>query len=139
MLTCMTGPDETGRNQNDYLRDRYGNSRRTRRPWLVPALVIFIVGGGWLVWSANHYSKPEVSTDLISFTTSNPKQVTLKYFVNVRSASRSHQCILIASDYQTNIVGQVTDTIPTGGHSYTRTVVIPTRAPAVSASIEHCS
>ena len=139
MLTCMTEPAETGRNQNEYLRERYGNSQKARRSWLIPAIVIFIVGGGWLLWSANHYSKPEVSTDLISFTTSNPKQVSLKYFVNVRTSTRSHQCILIASDYQTNIVGQVTDTIPSGGHSYTRTVVIPTRAPAVSATIEHCS
>ncbi len=139
MLTCMTEPDENGRNQNEYLRERYGNSQKANRPWLIPAIIIFIVGGAWLVWSANHYSKPEVSTDLISFSTSNPKQVTLKYFVNVRTSTRSHQCILIASDYQTNIVGQVTDTIPSGGHGYTRTIVIPTRAPAVSATIEHCS
>lgn len=127
------------RNSNEYLRERYGNSQKARRPWLIPALVLFIVGGGWLLWSANHYSKPEISTDLISFTTANPKQVTLKYFVRVRTASRSHQCILIASDYQTNTVGQLTDTIPMGAHSYTRTVVIPTRTPAVSATIEHCS
>jgi len=127
------------RNSNEYLRERYGNSQKARRPWLIPALVLFIVGGGWLLWSANHYSKPEISTDLISFTTANPKQVTLKFFVRVRTASRSHQCILIASDYQTNTVGQLTDTIPMGAHSYTRTVVIPTRTPAVSATIEHCS
>ena len=134
MLTRMDPRDS-----NEYLRERYGNSQKSRRPWLIPAIVIFIVGGSWLLWSANHYSKPEVSTDLISFTTSNPKQVTLKYFVKVRTANRSHQCILIASDYQANTVGQVTDTIPPGGHNYTRTVMIPTRTPAVSATIEHCS
>ncbi len=127
------------RNPNDYMRERYGNPQKAHRPWLVPALVLLIVGGGWLLWSANHYSNPEISTDLISFTTANPKQVTLRYFVNVRTASRSHQCILIATDYQTNTVGQITDTIPQGDHSYTRNVLIPTRAPAVSASIEHCS
>ena len=134
MLTCMNPRDS-----NEYLRERYGNSQKARRPWLIPAIVIFVVGGSWLLWSANHYSKPEISTNLISFTTSNPKQVTLKYFVKVRAANRSHQCILIASDYQTNTVGQVTDTIPSGEHSYSRTVVIPTRTPAVSAAIEHCS
>ena len=112
MLTCM---DETA--SDDYLHQRYGKSQKARRPWLIPALIVLVVGGGWLIWSANHYSKPEVSTDLISFSVANPKEVSLRYFINVRTASRSHQCILTASDYQANIVGQITDTIPAGGHN----------------------
>ena len=124
---------------DDYLQQRYGNSQRARRPWLIPAIIFLLVGGGWLIWSANHFSKPEVSTDLISFSVANPKEVSLRYFINVRTASRSHQCILTASDYQANIVGQITDTIPAGGHNYTRRVVIPVRTAAVSATIEHCS
>lgn len=135
----MDERSRNGNSENDYLRERYGTSQKTRRPWLIPAILIFVVGGSWLLWSANHFSKPEVSTDLISFSTSNPKQVTLRYFVKVRTVSRTHQCILIATDYQTNTVGQITDTIPSGGNNYTRTVLIPTRTPAVSASIEHCS
>jgi len=124
---------------DDYLQQRYGNSKSARRPWLIPAIIFLVVGGGWLIWSANHFSKPEVSTDLISFSVANPKEVSLRYFINVRTASRSHQCILTASDYQANIVGQITDTIPAGGHNYTRRVMIPVRTAAVSASIEHCS
>ncbi len=134
MLTCM---DEAA--SDDYLHQRYGNSQRARRTWLIPAIVFLIVGGGWLIWSANHYSKPEVSTDLISFSVANPKEVSLRYFIKVRTSSRSHQCILTASDYQANIVGQITDTIPAGANDYTRRVVIPTRIAAVSATIEHCS
>ena len=134
MLTCMSE-----REGDDYLQARYGNSQQGGRRWLIPAVILLVVGGGWLLWSANHYSRPEIRTDLISFSVANPKSVTARYFISVRTATRSHQCILIASDYQANTVGQITDTIPAGAHNYTRTVTIPTRVPAVSATIEHCS
>lgn len=140
MLTRMDEREGSKHSKNDeYIRERYGISQKTRRPWILPAVLIVVFGGGWLIWSADHFSKPEVRTDLITFTTSNPKEVTVRYFVNVRTASLSHQCILIASDYQANTVGQITDVIPAGGHNYMRNVIIPIRTPAVSASIEHCS
>lgn len=124
---------------DDYLRDRYGNSQRRRRGWIIPAGFLLAIGGGWLLWSANHYSRPEIRAELISFSVADPQQVHLRYFITVRTSSRAHQCILKATDYQANTVGQITDTIPAGANSYTREVKIPTRIPAVSASIEHCS
>ncbi|HEY4898480.1 MAG TPA: DUF4307 domain-containing protein [Candidatus Nanopelagicaceae bacterium] len=125
--------------KDDYLRERYGISQKNRKPWILPAVLFLVFGGAWLIWSADHFSKPEVTTDLIAFTTNNPKEVTIRYFINVRTSSRSHQCILTASDYQANIVGQTTDVIPAGVHDYTRNVIIPIRTPAVSVSIEHCT
>ena len=122
-----------------YLQNRYGRSKPGERRWLLPALVLLVVGGSWLFWSANHYSKPEIRTQLISFKVVSPTEISLRYSINVRSAKRSHQCILTASDYQANVVGQVTDALPAGANSYTRTVLIPTRTAAVSASIEHCA
>ena len=132
MLTRMSERDG-----DDYLHQRYGNSQR--RAWLIPAIVLLVVGGGWLTWSANHYSRPEIRTDLISFSVNGAKEISLRYSISVRTATRSHQCIITATDYQANIVGQITDTIPYGAHNYTRKVLIPTRTPAVSAAIEHCS
>lgn len=124
---------------DDYLQKRYGSRPKRGRSWLIPAAILLIVGGGWLLWSANHYSRPEIRTELISFSVSDPNKVRLRYFIAVRSSNRAHQCILKAIDYQANVVGQITDSIPAGGTSYTRNVEIPTRTPAVSASIEHCS
>ena len=126
-------------NGEDYLQKRYGKSQRSRWNWVAPAAFLVLVGGGWLLWSANHYSRPEIRTELISFSVADPTKVHLRYFISVRTSSRSHQCILKASDYQANTVGQITDILPPGAHSYTRSVEIPTRVPAVSASIEHCS
>ena len=131
--------DSKNSENNDYLRERYGISQKARKPWILPAVLILLIGGAWLIWSADHFSKPEVSTDLITFSTNNPKEVSVRYFIKVRTAGHSHECILIASDYQTNTVGQITDVIPAGSHSYTRNVIIPIRTPAVSVSIEHCS
>ena len=127
------------REGDDYLQERYGKSQNSQRRWILPATIFLIVGGGWLIWSADHYSKPEIRTDLISFSITSPSKVSLRYAINVRTASKSHQCVLTATDYQANIVGQITDTIPSGSHNYTRLIVIPTRTAAVSATIEHCS
>jgi len=134
MLTHMSE-----RESDAYLRQRYGKSRGGSRSWILPAAILVAVGGSWLLWSANHYSKPEIRTQLISFQVSKTDAITLRYSIQLRTAKRSHQCILTASDYQANVVGQVTDTVPAGANSYTRTVVIPTRSLAATASIEHCS
>lgn len=131
------------RHSTPYLRARYGIAERSfaRRvkSWVIAAVALLLIGGAWLVWSADHFAKPEISSTLITFHADNDKQISIRYYVNVRTASKSHQCILIASDYQANTVGEVTDLIPAGVNSYTRNITIPTRAPAVAASIDHCS
>jgi len=131
------------RHSTPYLRARYGIAERTfaRRvkSWVIAAVALVLIGGAWLVWSADHFAKPEISSTLITFHADNDKQISIRYYVNVRTASKPHQCILIASDYQANTVGEVTDLIPAGVNSYTRNITIPTRAPAVAASIDHCS
>jgi hypothetical protein len=124
--------------QTPYLQARYGTSKPAIARWVTPALVLLLVGGTWLIWSANHFSKPEVHANFISFSTDSPTQMSMTYFVHVRSANKSHECTITASDYQANIVGQITDQIPPGANNFRRTVHIPTRAPAVSASIERC-
>jgi hypothetical protein len=127
------------RDGDAYLQKRYGSSKPGQRRWVLPAVVLLVVGGSWLLWSANHYSKPEIRTELISFKVVSAKEVSLRYSISVRSTKRSHQCVLTASDYQANVVGQVTDVLPAGTTSINRTIAIPTRAAAASASIEHCS
>jgi hypothetical protein len=131
------------RHSTPYLRARYGITERTfaRRVknWMVAALALAIIGGGWLIWSADHFAKPEISTQLITFQVDSSTQVSITYYISVRTVTKSHTCTLIASDYQANTVGEKSDLIPAGLRSYTRTVQIPTRAPAAVASIDHCA
>jgi len=130
------------RQSTPYLRQRYGIAepgiRSTLKGWIPAAIALLIIGGGWLIWSADHFAKPEISPSLTSFHVINPQHISITYYVHVRTATKSHECTLVASDYQANTVGEITDTIPAGVNSYTRTIVIPTRAPAVAASIDHC-
>jgi len=148
-LTYANRMDESGNtSESDYLSNRYGTSRsgtswstgdNPQRRWLIPAIILFIVGGTWLIWSANHYSNPEISSTLIAFSVSKPDSVSLRYSVHTRTPSKSHYCIVTASDYQGNIVGQITDQLPTGHQDINRNIVIPVRAAAASAAIEHCA
>ena len=142
-LTYAYRMDESGKpSDSDYLADRYGREKSLRgaanRRWVIPAIVVFTVGGTWLIWSANHYSKPEISSTLIAFSVSKTDSVSLRYYVHTRTPSKSHSCIVTASDYQGNIVGQITDQLPKGHPDLNRTVSIPIRTAAVSASVEHC-
>jgi len=127
------------RTSTPYLRERYGIAANSRKKWLLPAALVLIIGGGWLIWSANFYSKPEIRTQVMSFTPAKHGAISIRYTIRIRTAARAHQCVLIARDYQAITVGQVTDTIPAGRNAYTRMVLIPARAPAASASIDHCS
>ena len=126
------------RAQSEYLRNRYGISLSRRPQWLVPALVIAIAGGSWLAWSANHYSRPEIRSTLISFSVIDDSKISIRYSVSFAQPSTEHGCQLNAKDYGANVVGQLNDLLPNGAQSFTREVIIPTRLRAVNAGIEKC-
>ncbi len=121
-----------------FLRERYGIKSRRLPTWALPALAIAIVGGSWLVWSANHFSKPEIRQTLISFQAIDAGHMEIRYSLIFRTNSKAHTCLLTARDYSASVVGELTDSIPAGVFETTRTVQIPTRALAVNAGIASC-
>lgn len=126
--------------QNDpYLRERYGISKARIPNWLVSAVLIAVVGGGWLLWTANHYSNPQIRSTLISFREIDAKSIEIRYSVAIKNPDTQVICRLAARDFGLNIVGQIDDQIPLGTKSATRVVQIPTRLAAVNAQIESCS
>ena len=137
-LAPMTEPIEN----DPYLRARYGIStaRFSRFPkWLVTAILISVIGGGWLLWTANHYTYPEIRSTLISFREVDAKSIEIRYSVEIENPNTQVICRLAARDFGLNIVGQIDDEIPFGTKSATRIVRIPTRLAAVNAQIESCS
>ena len=137
-LAPMTEPIEN----DPYLRARYGISkaRFSRFPtWLISAILISIIGGGWLLWTANHYTYPEIKSTLISFREVDAKNIEIRYSIKIKNPNSQVICRLAARDYELNIVGQIDDEIPLGTKSATRIVQIPTRLAAVNAQIESCS
>ena len=137
-LVPMTEPIEN----DPYLRARYGISkaRFSRFPtWLISAILISVIGGGWLLWTANHYTYPEIKSTLISFREVDAKNIEIRYSIKIKNPNSQVICRLAARDYELNIVGQIDDKIPLGTKSATRIVQIPTRLAAVNAQIESCS
>ena len=137
-LAPMTAPIEN----DPYLRARYGISkaRFSRFPtWLISAILISVIGGGWLLWTANHYTYPEIKSTLISFREVDAKNIEIRYSIKIKNPNSQVICRLAARDYELNIVGQIDDEIPLGTKSATRIVQIPTRLAAVNAQIESCS
>ena len=122
-----------------YLRDRYGISKARVPKWLITAILISVIGGAWLLWTANHYTYPEIKSTLISFREVDDKSIEIRYSVEIKNPNSQVICRLAARDYGLNIVGQIDDQIPLGTTSTTRIVRIPTRLAAVNAQIESCS
>jgi hypothetical protein len=127
------------RSESEFLRTRYGIRHSRIGRWVGPAITIGLIGGAWLLWSANHYATPDVRSTLVSFQAIDDNHISVRYSLIFKDSTSAHECVLVAHDYQTNVVGQFTDPIPAGSVSPTRTVVIPTRLKAVSVSIDHCA
>lgn len=127
------------RDEDPYLRERYGLTTPSKhKRWLVPALIVALIGGGWLAWSARYYSNPEVRSTLISFNAVDDGHMKIRYSVHFKS-KRSHTCQLVAKDFDANIVGEVSDHFDAKISSESRIVIIPTRVAAVNATIARCA
>lgn len=116
--------------------DRYGI--RPQRTWVAYAIVIAIVGGGWLLWSGLHHAQPAISHQLLAFDNKDPRNVVIRYLVTREDPSMSATCILASRDFDKVIVGQITDHIPAGKKILEREVTIASRADAVNAGITTC-
>jgi hypothetical protein len=121
--------------QFDY-NDRYGI--KPSKSWVKFAIGFALVGGIWVVWAGLHHAQPLVRSELISFTTQDPRNPVIRYFVQRDKSDDVVTCTLTARDFEKNVVGQVDDTIAAGESYVERNVTVPTRADAVNAGIAGC-
>jgi hypothetical protein len=121
--------------QFDY-NDRYGI--KPSKSWVKFAIGFALVGGIWVVWAGLHHAQPLVRSELISFTTQDPRNPVIRYFVQRDKSDDVVICTLTARDFEKNVVGQVDDTIAAGESYVERNVTVPTRADAVNAGIAGC-
>ncbi len=115
--------------------DRYG--QRPMR-WKGLAVVLLVVGGGWLAWAGLHHSRPELTSTLVSFTIPSESTVSMRYSIDRRDPNTAVICTLVAHDFDKNVVGQIDDSIPAGAAHVDKIALIRTRTTAVSASISRC-
>ena len=117
------------------LSDRYG--QRPMR-WKGLAVVLLIIGGGWLIWAGLHHSRPAITPTVISFSVPSDRGISLRYSVDRRNPNQGVICTLVAHDFDKNVVGQIDDTTPAGAAHVERTTLIPTRTAAVNAAVSRC-
>jgi hypothetical protein len=116
--------------------ERYGATKATR--WPAIALVVAILGIGWLMWSALYHSNPPLRSQLVSFTITNDREASVRYFIERTDSQQVVVCTLIARDYDKNIVGQIDQEIGAGKSKVELVTVIPTRSESVNADVSSC-
>ena len=116
--------------------ERYGVAKATR--WPVIALVVGILGIGWLMWSALYHSNPSLRSQLVSFTITDDRSVSVRYFIERQDSNQVVVCTLIARDFDKNIVGQIDQEIPAGKSKVELITEVPTRSEAVNADVSSC-
>ncbi len=115
---------------------RYGVESKPR--WVVPAIVIALIGLPWITWAGMHHSKPQIRSYLISFAPSSDREIALRYSIERQSPEVAIICTLVARDIDKNVVGQIDDPIAGGAGKVERRITIPTRSEAVNADVIRC-
>lgn len=116
------------------LADRYGRGRNYTFPI---ALIISILGIGWLIWAGGFHAKPEIKTTVIAYDAKSPKAIELTFEVSRKDESKVFTCVLTGTDVNHFIVGEIQRKIQPGERLIT--VSIPTRSTAAFAKVVRCT
>ena len=132
---ALSKENHVGDETFDY-NDRYGVTRK--RSWVLPAVIVAIIGVPWTIWAALDHSQPELRSTLYSFSITGEREITMRYGIERRDPEAVVICTLLTLDIDKNIVGQIDDQIDGGEKKVIRTVAIPARLAPVSARIAAC-
>lgn len=116
------------------LADRYGQSRN--HTWPI-AILLSILGIGWLLWAAIFHATPEIKTQVISYNATSAKEIELKFQVTRKNDSKVFTCTLTGADINHFVVGEIQRKIEPGERLIT--VSIPTRSTAAFAKVVRCT
>lgn len=123
-----------------FLIERYGKLYYSSSRWKLPAAVVALVGIPWLLWSAGFHSAPIIRHELIAFKVIDIRSIEITYLVERNISDVAMECILVARDFDKNVVGEVIDEFvanPSPGQQV-RTRTISTRSRAVNADVISC-
>ena len=132
---ALSKENHVGDETFDY-NERYGVTRK--RSWVLPAVIVAIIGVPWTIWAALDHSQPELRSTLYSFSITGEREITMRYGIERRDPEAVVICTLLTLDIDKNIVGQIDDQIDGGEKKVIRTVAIPARLAPVSARIAAC-
>jgi len=116
--------------------DRYGV--RSSKRWRLPAIVLGITGLAWIFWAGLHSANPEFRIEVISFSVTGEREISLRYVIDRADASATTICTLVAKDFDKNVIGQIDETIEPGASHVERLTPIATRSAPVNAAVLRC-
>ena len=119
---------------------RYPPPALPRWGWIPLAVVLAVIGGAWLVWSALYGANPAVSGRVSSFDVVSDQQVNVTLTVQRPDPSVAAVCTVIAQAVTYETVGQLpVEVAPSGQELEDITVELKTLKRATSASLESCT
>jgi hypothetical protein len=122
------------------LATRYGTPARTRRPLVVAlAVVLLVVGVGWVGWVVLFHSRPEVTSQMVSYDIRGEHSAAATWTVVRRDADVRASCLLqaLASDH--SVVGQLTVPVTSGPTTAQLTSTLRTERRAGTVQLLGCS
>lgn len=90
----------------DRIARRYPVARTPRWLWVVPAVALAVVGGGWTVWSGIHGATPPISAKIVSFDVTSDQTVQVLLTTQRPDPSRPATCTVTAQATSYETVGQ---------------------------------
>ena len=122
------------------LATRYGAPRRGRRPVVVAvAAVLLAVGVVWVGWVVLFHSRPEVTSQMVSYDIGGEHRASATWTVVRRGADVRASCLLqaLASDH--SVVGELTVPVASGRTTQTQTSTLRTERRASTVQLLGCS
>jgi hypothetical protein len=90
------------------------------------------------MWTALYHSNPSLRSQLVSFTITDDRSASVRYFIERQDSNQVVVCTLIARDFDKSVVGQIDQEIPAGKSKVELVTVVPTRSEAVNADVSSC-
>ncbi len=119
---------------------RYPPSRVPKNAWIPVAIVLGLLGGAWLIWSAWVGSHPPVVGQVTAFNVVSDNQVDVSLTVQRTDPAQPATCTIIAQAVSYETVGQLPIAVaPSNNELEHLKVSMRTFKRATSASIQSCT
>lgn len=118
---------------------RYPARRGPLADWRLWAVLLGVVGLGWIGWIAVEGAVPPVSARVDAFQRISDTEIEVTVAMEREDVSRGARCLLFVQAVSYERVGELEITVAPGGEHRTRsTVVVRTFKPGTSADVEAC-
>ena len=118
---------------------RYPARRSPLADWRLWAVLLGVIGLGWIGWVAVDGAVPPVSARVDAFRVVSDTEIEVTVALEREDVSRGARCLVFAQAVSYERVGELEFTVAAGGEHHTRqTVVVRTFKRGTSADVEGC-